>query len=94
MFFEGLVSPCLGATILLRGASKSELVRAKKVASFLIFTAYNWRLEKSFLMDEFALPPNSRMEFLDDSRENSPRSTKPKVLLCCFRLFVASFIDL
>ncbi|CAH1132979.1 unnamed protein product [Ceutorhynchus assimilis] len=79
MFFEGLVAPHLGSTILLRGASKAELVRVKKVASFLIFTAYNWRLEKSFLMDEFALPPNSRMEFLDESKENSPQTIKPKI---------------
>uniref|UniRef100_A0AAR5PNH8 1-phosphatidylinositol-3-phosphate 5-kinase n=1 Tax=Dendroctonus ponderosae TaxID=77166 RepID=A0AAR5PNH8_DENPD len=79
MLFEGLVNPSLGATVLLRGASKSELARVKEVASFMVFSAYNWRLEKSFLMDEFALPPNSRMEFLDDSREASPQSPKPKI---------------
>ncbi|KAL1517363.1 hypothetical protein ABEB36_001133 [Hypothenemus hampei] len=72
MFFEGLPNPHLGATVLLRGP-KSELERVKSVTSFLIFTAYNWRLEKSFLMDEFALPPNSRMEFLDESKDNSPQ---------------------
>lgn len=79
MFFEGLPSPWLGGTVLLRGASKVELLRVKEVVLFLLFTAYNWRLEKSFLMDEFALPPNSKMEFLDDSRENSPQFSKPKV---------------
>ncbi|XP_050300649.1 1-phosphatidylinositol 3-phosphate 5-kinase [Anthonomus grandis grandis] len=79
MFFEGLMAPHLGATVLLRGTTKSELVRVKKVASFLIFAAYNWRLEKSFLMDEYALPPNSRIEFLEDSRESSPQTSKPKV---------------
>ncbi|XP_066249810.1 1-phosphatidylinositol 3-phosphate 5-kinase isoform X1 [Euwallacea similis] len=80
MFFEGLVAPYLGGTVLLRGNSKAELQRVKKVTSFLIFAAYNWRLEKSFLMDEFALPPNSRMEFLDESREASPQSAKSKIL--------------
>lgn len=81
MVFEGLVNPSLGATVLLRGASNSELARVKQVASFMAFTAYNWRLEKSFLMDEYALPPNLRMEFLDDSREASPQSPKPKVII-------------
>lgn len=79
MCFEGLTCPHLGATVLLRGASIPELVKVKQVASFLIFTAYNWRLEKSFLMDEFAMPPNSRIAFLDDSREGSPQSLGPPI---------------
>lgn len=79
MCFEGLTCPHLGATVLLRGASIPELVKVKQVASFLIFTAYNWRLEKSFLMDEFAMPPNSRIAFLDDSREGSPQSLEPPI---------------
>lgn len=70
MFFEGLPLAHLGATVLLRGASNCELVRLKKVASFMLFACYNWRLEKSFLMDEFAQPPKD--EFFDESKENSP----------------------
>ncbi|CAH1970908.1 unnamed protein product [Acanthoscelides obtectus] len=73
MFFEGLPSSHLGATVLLRGGSRAELAQVKQVCSLLLFAAYNWRLEKSFLMDEFAMPPNPSCEFLDDSsKENSP----------------------
>ncbi|XP_030762817.1 1-phosphatidylinositol 3-phosphate 5-kinase [Sitophilus oryzae] len=79
MFFEGLPCPWLGATVLLRCPSKIELSKVKKIASFLLFACYNWRLEKSFLMDEFALPPNSKIEFLDDSLESSPQFPKPKM---------------
>lgn len=80
MFFDGLPLPHLGGTVLLRGGSKAELIQMKKVASFMLFTAYNWRLEKSFLMDEFAMPPNTKYEFLEDSKENSPDFPAPKVV--------------
>jgi 1-phosphatidylinositol-3-phosphate 5-kinase len=59
-------------TVLLRGGAKHELARLEKVVSFCLFATYNWRLEKSFLMDEFARPPHSTCEFLDDSKESSP----------------------
>lgn len=75
MFFEGLPFTHLGATILLRGASKPELSKLKHVVSTLIFSSYNWRLEKSFLMDEFVQPPNPKAdEFFSDgsSKESSP----------------------
>ncbi|KAG5896372.1 hypothetical protein JTB14_005849 [Gonioctena quinquepunctata] len=77
MFFEGLPVPHLGGTVLLRGASKPELTQLKKVSSLLLFTAYNWRLEKSFLMDEYAMPPNTKFEFFEESRENSPKFSHP-----------------
>lgn len=80
MFFDGLPLPHLGGTVLLRGGSKAELIQMKKVASFMLFTAYNWRLEKSFLMDEFAMPPNTKCEFLEDSKENSPDFPSPKTV--------------
>lgn len=80
MFFDGLPFPHLGGTVLLRGGSKAELFQMKKVASFMLFTAYNWRLEKSFLMDEFAMPPNTKCEFLEDSKENSPDFPTPKAI--------------
>ncbi|XP_018563541.1 putative 1-phosphatidylinositol 3-phosphate 5-kinase [Anoplophora glabripennis] len=80
MFFDGLPLPHLGGTVLLRGGSKAELIQMKKVASFMLFTAYNWRLEKSFLMDEFAMPPNTKCEFLEDSKENSPDFPTPKTI--------------
>uniref|UniRef100_A0A1Y1N0Y2 1-phosphatidylinositol-3-phosphate 5-kinase n=1 Tax=Photinus pyralis TaxID=7054 RepID=A0A1Y1N0Y2_PHOPY len=72
MFFEGLPLSHLGATVLLRGASFKELESIKQISRLLLFASYNWRLEKSFLMDEFAQPPNSKEEFFDDSKENSP----------------------
>ncbi|EFA00380.1 1-phosphatidylinositol 3-phosphate 5-kinase [Tribolium castaneum] len=74
MFFEGLPMVHLGGTVLLRGGSRQELTRLEKVVSFCLFASYNWRLEKSFLMDEFAQPPNPNCEFLEDSsKESSPR---------------------
>ncbi|CAH1155707.1 unnamed protein product [Phaedon cochleariae] len=79
MFFEGLPVSNLGCTVLLRGASRIELMQLKKVSSLLLFTAYNWRLEKSFLMDVSAMPPNTKCEFFEDSRENSPDFPQPKV---------------
>lgn len=73
MFFEGLPLPHLGATILLRGGSKADLAKLKQVFSTLIFSSYNWRLEKSFLMDEFAQPPKTDEFFADgSSKESSP----------------------
>ncbi|XP_065348560.1 1-phosphatidylinositol 3-phosphate 5-kinase isoform X2 [Cloeon dipterum] len=56
MFFEGCATH-LGCTTLLRGGSRSELKRLKKVMQHLILANYNWRREMSFLMDEFAMPP-------------------------------------
>lgn len=70
MFFEGLPQQHLGGTVILRGAPESELKKVKKVASFYLFAHYNWRLEKSFLMDEYALPPKD--DIFDDNKENSP----------------------
>ncbi|KAK9877229.1 hypothetical protein WA026_016976 [Henosepilachna vigintioctopunctata] len=72
MFFEGLPSAHLGCSVLLRGASKIELTKIKKIMSFILFSSYNWRLEKSFLMDEFAQPPEDKCEFFDESKETSP----------------------
>ncbi|XP_065212151.1 putative 1-phosphatidylinositol 3-phosphate 5-kinase isoform X2 [Planococcus citri] len=57
MFFEGCAFPQLGCTILLRGASESELKKLKTVANDTVFMYYNAKLEKSFLLDEFAEPP-------------------------------------
>lgn len=68
MYFEGCANPHLGATILLRGGSQSELKKVKNVTSMMIFAAYSWRLEKSFLMDEFARPPSPKDNpFLDET---------------------------
>lgn len=77
MYFEGCANPHLGATILLRGGSQVELKKVKSVTSTMIFAAYSWRLEKSFLMDEFAKPPSPKdNSFLD---ETSQEDVSPKL---------------
>lgn len=70
MYFDIKSSP-RGCCVLLRGASTYELQRVKKVASMLLFARYNWRLELSFLMDEFARPPSPKPNIFD-SKEQSP----------------------
>lgn len=57
MFFEGC-PPHLGCSIKLRGASEYELSRVKEIIMFMVCVAYHSQLEISFLMDEFAMPPN------------------------------------
>ena len=72
MYFEGCANSHLGFTILLRGASQNELKRVKNVTSMMIFSSYSWRLEKSFLMDEFARPPSPKdNSFLDENTQNN-----------------------
>nr|CAD7195046.1 unnamed protein product [Timema douglasi] len=71
MFFEGCISPHLGCTVLLRGASNTELAKLKRVATRMIFIEYSWRLEKSFLMDESARPPSPPSDtFFEDHVSN------------------------
>ncbi|KAI4492050.1 hypothetical protein M0802_010058 [Mischocyttarus mexicanus] len=68
MYFEGCANAHLGTTILLRGGSLPELKKVKNVTSMMIFAAYSWRLEKSFLMDEFARPLSPKdNSFLDET---------------------------
>jgi 1-phosphatidylinositol-3-phosphate 5-kinase len=57
MFFDGCATH-LGCTVILRGGACDELRRLKKVISHMILVNYSWKLEKSFLMDEFAMPPS------------------------------------
>lgn len=57
MFFEGC-PPYLGCSIKLRGASLYELARVKEIIRLMVCVAYHSQLEISFLMDEFAMPPN------------------------------------
>ncbi|KAI5754029.1 hypothetical protein M8J77_005179 [Diaphorina citri] len=54
MFFEGCAFPHKGSTVILRGASRKELMKVKRVTSFMIYVLYNWKLESSLLMDEQA----------------------------------------
>ncbi|CAH1248992.1 PIKFYVE [Branchiostoma lanceolatum] len=56
MFFEGCASH-LGCTVVLRGGSDIELKKVKQIMQFMVYMCYHSRLEISFLMDEFAMPP-------------------------------------
>ncbi|XP_055381749.1 putative 1-phosphatidylinositol 3-phosphate 5-kinase [Condylostylus longicornis] len=70
MFFE-MLSNARCCYCLLRGGSVSELAKVKKVSSLLVYARYNWRLEMSFLLDEFARPPSPKL-LIFDSKEHSP----------------------
>ncbi|XP_011863419.1 PREDICTED: 1-phosphatidylinositol 3-phosphate 5-kinase isoform X2 [Vollenhovia emeryi] len=85
MYFEGCANPHLGATIVLRGGSQSELKKVKNITSMMIFAAYSWRLEKSFLMDEFAKPPSPKdNSFLDEtSQKDSSNGEETEKLESC-----------
>ncbi|KAH9362310.1 hypothetical protein HPB48_002288 [Haemaphysalis longicornis] len=56
LFFDGCSSK-LGCTILLRGGSGPELKKVKNIIRFMLYVAFNWRLEFAFLTDEHAQPP-------------------------------------
>lgn len=70
MCFERSYSP-RGCCVLLRGDCKSELVKIKKIISLLLFARYNWRLELSYLCDEYARPPSPKSSIFE-SKEPSP----------------------
>lgn len=53
MFFDGCATH-LGCTVILRGTSNAELKRVKMIMNFMIYAVYNWKLERSFLVDEHA----------------------------------------
>ncbi|CAH0389172.1 unnamed protein product [Bemisia tabaci] len=72
VFFEGCAFPHRGSTVILRGHSSQELSKLKVIMNQLIYMSYNWRLENSFLMDEFARPPNFSV---DSFLKESPPST-------------------
>lgn len=49
-----------GCSLILRGGNDAELMKVKKVAKFLLFARYNFRLELCYLMDIFAQPAKIR----------------------------------
>ncbi|XP_048579850.1 1-phosphatidylinositol 3-phosphate 5-kinase isoform X3 [Nematostella vectensis] len=55
MYLEGCPTE-LGCTVTLRGGNSFVLTKIKKIMQFLIYVAYNQKLEIAFLMDEFSLP--------------------------------------
>ncbi|KAJ1521305.1 hypothetical protein ONE63_002983 [Megalurothrips usitatus] len=74
MFLEGCPFPQYGCSVLLRGGNQSELSRLKRVIRHLIFCRYHWRLELSYLMDEFARPPNIACDSFFDEKRSSRSS--------------------
>lgn len=57
MFFDGC-APDLGCSLVLRGGNRKTLKRLRKIVEYLIYVAYQLKLEAKFLADEFALPPS------------------------------------
>lgn len=53
MFFEGTPTN-LGCTILLSGGSAHELAIVKSLIRFMVYVAYNSKLEQSFILDKYA----------------------------------------
>ncbi|XP_058461080.1 putative 1-phosphatidylinositol 3-phosphate 5-kinase isoform X2 [Malaya genurostris] len=70
MYLEKINNP-RGCCVLLRGGSRDELIKIKKVISLLLFARYNWRLELSYLCDVYARPPSPRSSIFE-SKETSP----------------------
>lgn len=71
LMFLSMGSSPRGYSVLLRGGTNTELIKVKKVAQMLLFTRYNWRLELTFLLDEFARPPSPKPSIFD-SKDHSP----------------------
>ncbi|UYV73171.1 PIKFYVE, partial [Cordylochernes scorpioides] len=53
--------------------------QVKKIVQFLLYTAYNWRLEKSFLMDEYAMPPLGSEDMVADEFQSSSVTSREVV---------------
>lgn len=80
MFFE-IQSFQRGCCVLLRGGPESELVKVKKVARLLLYARYNWRLELSLLLDEFARPPSPKPSIFDSKDQSPVKNEEPLSIL-------------
>jgi 1-phosphatidylinositol-3-phosphate 5-kinase len=80
MFFDIPYSQ-RGCSLLLRGGSEIELAKVKKVANFLLFSRYNFRLELSYLLDVFAQPPAPKQSIFDSIDHQSPSESILKLPL-------------
>lgn len=58
MFFDGCPTD-LGCTVTLRGGNSFILSKVKRIFQHMVYVAYSLKLELCFLMDEFALPPDT-----------------------------------
>ncbi|KAJ3339812.1 1-phosphatidylinositol-3-phosphate 5-kinase, partial [Kappamyces sp. JEL0680] len=56
LYVEG-VPEGLGCTLVLRGASLSDLAKIKQIVDFLVFVVYSLKLETCLFQDEYAMTP-------------------------------------
>lgn len=70
MFFEGCPVPEQGCSVLLRGSTNSQLKILKSILRQLVLMIYNWKLEKSYLMDQFASPSVKNRQFNYENLNN------------------------
>ena len=85
-FFEGC-SPNLGATVVLRGAERKELAVVRDVLRFMVFVAYNSKLEKAFIMDEFGTP------FVQEEDDENTADVSPQESKVVFTVEGATALD-
>ena len=71
MFIEGCPAD-LGCTVNLRGGNSFVLAKVKHIFQHIVYVAYSLRLELHFLMDEFAMPPDT--SHLIEEREIAARN--------------------
>lgn len=80
MFFEGCPIPEQGCSVLLRGNTNKQLKILKIILRQLVLMIYNWKLEKSYIMDQFASPSikNNQLniDFLANEQDSSFLSIK------------------
>lgn len=66
MFFEGCPVPEQGCSVLLRGSTITQLKILKIILRQLVLMIYNWKLEKSYMMDQFASPLVKHKHLIND----------------------------
>lgn len=71
MFFEGCPVPERGCSVLLRGSNIKQLKTLKIILQLLVLMIYNWKLEKSYIMDQFASPSMENKQMNNDKQDLS-----------------------
>lgn len=77
MFFEGCPIPERGCSVLLRGSTNKKLKILKAILRQLVLMLYNWKLEKSYMMDQFASPQVKNKPLNNDSTIKGDSSVLP-----------------
>lgn len=71
MFFEGCPVPERGCSVLFRGSNIKQLKTLKIILQLLVLMIYNWKLEKSYIMDQFASPSMENKQMNNDKQDLS-----------------------